>query len=56
MKHYWLITYLAPNERVCTCLAYTTRRIAVTWFNKNLQKTLSVTKLTKGEYFDLGGK
>ena len=56
MKHYYLIAYIAPNDRVVQQLAYTTRKVALAWFNKNLQKVLSITKLKKKEYFELGGK
>lgn len=56
MKHYYLISYIAPNDRVCQFLAYTTRNTALMWFNKDLQKVLSVMRLKKKEYFSLGGK
>lgn len=56
MKHFYLISYIAPNDRVLQTLAYTTRKIAITWFNKNMQKVLSVTRLKKKEFFSLGGK
>ena len=56
MKHFYLISYIAPNDRVFQELVYTTRTVALDWFNKNMTKVLSITKLKKKEYFALGGK
>ena len=57
MRHYYIICYEAPNGRILTECAYTTKRFIVHHMTEGIQyKLLAITRISKKQYKALRGE
>lgn len=54
MRHYYIICYEAPNERILTEYVYTTKKLIVHRMTQGIPyKLLAITRISKKQYKEL---